>query len=121
MKRLLLVSLLLAAVIAPAALAKTDAAPKPITVAMSSGVTPHPISVTSTFRPVPRSITIVSSGPVNDVRVATSACYGEKHGYAPISTARDDGPGRIAVGYDHTAARCTITAKKHPPRSLVGR
>jgi hypothetical protein len=88
-----------------------NAVPQTITVAMSSAVTPSsPITVARTFSPVPRSITVVSSGPVDDVRVETSACYGQKHGYAPISRARDDGPGRIGVGYDHTASRCTIAA-----------
>src|SRR5262245_12330728 len=43
-------------------------------VAMSSAVTPtDAITVTKLFSPVPRSITIVTSGPVNDVRVRTSA------------------------------------------------
>src|SRR5262249_32294567 len=80
-------------------------------VATSSAVTPsEPISVSRKFSPVPRSITVVTSGPVNDVRVETSACYGQKHGYAPISRARDDRAGRLAIGYDHTASRCTITA-----------
>src|SRR5262249_45903418 len=89
----------------PASAART------ITVAMSSAVTPSdPISVSRKFSPVPRSITVVTSGPFNDVKVETSACYGQKHGYAPVSRARDDGPGRLAVGYDHTATRCTIIA-----------
>ena len=105
MKRLLIVFLAVAAVLAPAALAQT------ITVATSSAVTPSgPITVTSTFHhPLPRSITLVTSGPVNDVRVRTSACY-RKNGEDVISTARDDRPGRLAVGYDHTATRCTIIA-----------
>jgi hypothetical protein len=88
-----------------------NAVPRTITVATSSAVAPaSPITVSSTFSPVPRSITVVTSGAVDDVTVATSACYGPKHGYAPISRARDDRAGRIAVGYDHTATRCTITA-----------
>jgi hypothetical protein len=92
-----------------------------ITVASSSAVTPsNPITVSSTFSPVPRSITVVTSGPVNDVRVATSACYGEKHGYAPMSSARDDRAGRIAVGYDHTASRCTITATAEASSATPG-
>jgi hypothetical protein len=116
MKRLFIFCLAVAAVLAPAALAQT------ITVATSSAVTPsRPITVTSTFSPVPRSITVVTSGPVNDVRVATSACYGPKHGYAPISRARDDRPGRIAVGYDHTATRCTITATAEASSAKPGR
>jgi hypothetical protein len=79
-------------------------------VAMSSAVTPSDaITVTKEFNPVPRSITVVTSGPVNDVRVRTSACY-RKNGEDVISTARDDRPGRLAVGYDHTATRCTIIA-----------
>src|SRR5262245_28662343 len=78
---------------------------------MSSALTPAgPITVSQKFSPVPRSITVVTSGPITDVRVETSACYGPKHDYAPISTARDDRPGRLAVGYDHTATRCTITS-----------
>jgi hypothetical protein len=90
MKRLLVVSLLAAAVLAPAAAAKT------ITAAMSSSVTPSdPITVSQKFSPVPRSITVVTSGPINYVTVATSACFG-KYGYAKISTARDDRPGRLA-------------------------
>jgi hypothetical protein len=80
-------------------------------VASSSAVTPSdPIAVSSTFNSrLPRSITIVTSGPVNDVRVRTSACY-SKSGADVISTARDDRAGRLAVGYDHTATRCTIIA-----------
>jgi hypothetical protein len=79
-------------------------------VAMSSAVTPSDaITVTKEFSPVPRSITIVTSGPVNDVRVRTSACY-RQNGEDVISTARDDRPGRLAVGYDHTTTRCTIIA-----------
>ena len=122
MRRLLVVSLLLAAVFAPAALANTNTTPKTITVATSSGVTPsRPITVSSTFSPVPRSITIVTSGPISDVRVETSACYGKKHGYAPISRARDDRAGRIAVGYDHTASRCTIRATAEASSAKPGR
>jgi hypothetical protein len=81
-----------------------------IIVATSSGVTPSdPVTVTSAFRhPLPRSITVITSGPVTDVRVRTSACY--SHSDDVISTARDDRPGRLAVGYDHTAGRCTIIA-----------
>jgi hypothetical protein len=89
---------------------------------MSSAVTPsEPITVLQKFSPVPRSITVVSSGPVNDVRVETSACYGQEHGYAPISRARDDGPGRLAVGYDHTATRCIITATASADSAKPGR
>ena len=104
MKRLLVVFLLAAAVLAPVALART------ITVAMSSAVTPSgPITVSSTFHhPLPRSITVVTSGPVTDVKVRTSACY--VSGRDVISTAHDNRPGRLAVGYDHTATSCTITA-----------
>jgi hypothetical protein len=87
-----------------AALARTA------TVATSSAVTPSdPITVSSSFHhPLPRSITVVTSGPITDVRVRTSACY--SGGEDVISTARDNRPGRLAVGYDHTATRCTITA-----------
>jgi hypothetical protein len=101
---------------APAASARTN------TVAMSSAVTPSdPITIYQKCSPVPRSITVVTSAPVNDVRVETSACYGQKHGYAPISRARDDGPGRLAVGYDHTATRCTITATAEASSAKPGR
>jgi hypothetical protein len=51
----------------------------------------------------------------------TSACYGQKHGYAPISRARDDRPGRLAVGYHHTATRCTITATAEASSAKPGR
>jgi hypothetical protein len=89
---------------------------------MSSGVTPSdPITIYSKLSPVPRSITVVTSGPIDDVRVSTGACYGQKHGYAPISTARNDRPGRIAVGYDHTATRCTITATADASSAKRGR
>jgi hypothetical protein len=116
MKRLLIVFLAVAAVLAPAALAQT------ITVATSSAVTPSgPITVTSTFHHrLPRSITVVTSGPVNDVRVKTSACY-SKSGEDEISTARDDRPGRLAVGYDHTATRCTIIATAEASSAKPGR
>src|SRR5262245_57986910 len=90
---------------APASVARTN------TVAMSSAVTPSgPITISQRFSPVPRSITVVTNGPIIDVRVEASACYGPKHDYAPISRTRDDHPGRLAVGYDHTAMRCTLTA-----------
>jgi hypothetical protein len=120
MKRLVVVSMLVAAVVAPAALA-TTIVPKVITVASSSAVTPSDaITVTKKFSPVPRSITIVTSGPVNDVRVRTSACY-RKNGEDVISTARDDRPGRLAVGYDHTTARCTIIATAEASSARPGR
>jgi hypothetical protein len=79
------------------------------TVATSSALTPSdPITVSSTFHhPLPRSITVVTSGPITDVRVRTSACYA---GGDQISTARDNRAGRLAVGYDHTATTCTIIA-----------
>jgi hypothetical protein len=89
-------------------------------VAMSSAVTPSDaITVTKEFSPVPRSITVVTSGPVNDVRVRTSACY-RKNGEDVISTARDDRPGRLAVGYDHTATRCTIIATAEASSATPG-
>jgi hypothetical protein len=115
MKRLLILPLAVAAVLAPAAFAQT------ITVATSSAVTPSgPITVTSTFHHrLPRSITVVTSGPVNDVRVRTSACY--SGGEDVISTARDDRPGRLAVGYDHTATRCTIIATASASSAKPGR
>jgi hypothetical protein len=122
MKRLLAVSLLVAAVLVPAALAKTTAVPKPITVASSSAVTPSgTLTISKQFSPVPRgSITVVTSGPVNDVRVRTSACY-RKSGQDVISTARDDRPGRLAVGYDHTTTRCTIIASAEASSAKPGR
>ena len=50
MKRLLVFSLLAAAVAAPAALAITNTVPKPITVATSSGVTPSgPLYISRKF------------------------------------------------------------------------
>jgi hypothetical protein len=115
MKRLLVLSLLAAAVAVPAASART------ITVAMSSAVTPSdPITITSAFnRALPRSITVVTSGPVTDVRVTTSACY--SHGDDVISTARDDRPGRLAVGYDHTATSCKIIATAEASSAKSGR
>jgi len=115
MKRLLVFSLLAVAVLAPAAAAK------PITVAMSSTVTPSdPITVSSTFHHrLPRSITVVTSGPVTDVRVRTSACYSSSGDV--ISTARDNRPGRLAVGYDHTATRCTIYATAEASSAKPGR
>src|SRR5262245_20516096 len=115
MKRLLVFSLLAVAVLAPAAAAK------PITVAMSSAVTPSdPITVSSTFhRPVARSITVVASGPVTDVRVRPSACYSSSGD--GISTARDNRPGRLAIGYDHTATRCTIDATAEASSARLGR
>ena len=115
MKRLLVVSLLAAAVLAPAAFART------ITVATSSAVTPSgPITVSSAFHhPLPRSITIVTSGPVTDVRVRTSACYAS--GQDVISTARDNRPGRLAVEYDHTATSCTIIATAEASSVKSGR
>jgi hypothetical protein len=99
----------------PAAFARTN------TVATSSAVTPSdPITVNSTFHhPLPRSITVVTSGPITDVSVRTSACYG-RHG-DEISTAEDDRPGRLAVGYDHTATRCTITATAESSSAKPGR
>ena len=114
-KRLLILSLLAAAVLAPAATAKT------ITVAMSSAVAPsNPITVSSTFHhPLPRSITVVTSGPITDVRVRTSACY--SHGNDVISTARDDRPGQLAVGYDHTATSCRIIATAEASLAKPGR
>jgi hypothetical protein len=116
MKRLLVASLVAAAVLTPAALART------ITVAMSSAVTPSsPITIRSTFHhPLPRSITVVTSGPITDVRVRTSACY-SKSGEDEISAARDDRPGRLAVGYDHTATRCTIIATAQASSAKRGR
>jgi hypothetical protein len=121
MKRLLAVSLLVAAVLVPAALAKTTAVPKPITVASSSAVTPSgTLTIFKEFSRVPRgSITVVTSGPVNDVRVRTSACY--RGSQDVISTARDDRPGRLAVGYDHTTTRCTIIATAEASSAKPGR
>jgi hypothetical protein len=115
MKRLLVLSLLAAAVLAPAASART------IIVAMSSGVTPsEPITVSARFNhPMPRSVTVITSGPITDVRVTTSACYA--HSDDVISTARDNRPGRLAVGYDHTASSCRFIATAEASSAKPGR
>jgi hypothetical protein len=77
-----------------------------------------PITISSTFRhPLPRSVTVVTSGPVTDVRVRTSACYA---GGDVISTARDNRPGRLAVGYDHTASICTFIATAAASSAKLG-
>jgi hypothetical protein len=91
------------------------------TVATSIAVTPsEPITVSSSFHhPLPRSITVVTSGPVTDVRVRTSACY--SGGEDVISTARDNRPGRLAAGYDHTATSCTIIATAQASSAKPGR
>jgi hypothetical protein len=102
MKRLLVVSLLAAAVLAPAASART------ITVATSSGVTPtDPIQIYNKVSPLPRSITVVTSGPITDVRASIS-CYDSKSNYS--STAHDNRAGRLALGYDHTMRACLVEA-----------
>jgi hypothetical protein len=122
MKRLLAVSLLVAAVLVPAALAKTVTVPKTITVASSSAVTPSKsLYVSKTFRPPPRSVTVVTSGPVNDVR-AEASCFRQSSYYqVPLSKASDNRPGRLAVGYDHTATRCTIRATAAASSAKPGR
>jgi hypothetical protein len=103
-------------VLAPAASART------IIVATSSAVTPsEPITVSSRFHhPLPRSITLVTSGPITDVRVTTSACY-SKSGDDVVSTASDDRAGRLAVGYDHTARECRIVASAEATSAKPGR
>jgi hypothetical protein len=116
MKRLLVLSLLAAAVFAPAALAQT------ITVATSSTVTPSgPLYVSQKFSPPPRSVTVVTSGPINDVR-AEASCFRQKSYYqVPLSKAQDNRPGRLAVGYDHTASYCTVRATAEASLAKSGR
>jgi hypothetical protein len=84
-------------------------------------VTPsEPITVSSAFNhPLPRSITVVSFGPITDVSVRTSACYGRDGD--EVSTARDDRPGRLAVGDDHTATSCKIYATATATAGKPGR
>jgi hypothetical protein len=114
MKRLLVVSLLAAAVLAPTAAART------ITVATSSGVTPSsdPIQIYNKVSPLPRSITIVTSGPIIDVRASIS-CYDSKSNYS--STARDNRAGRLALGYDHTMRACLVEAYATAKSAIAGR
>jgi hypothetical protein len=114
MKRLLVVSLLAAAVAAPAATAKT------ITVATSSGVTPSDsININNTVSPVPRSITIFTSGPITEV-TASISCRNRKRDYYS-STARDNRAGRLALGHDHTMSRCTVEATASAKSAKPGR
>src|SRR5262249_33071131 len=113
-ERLLVVSLLVAAVFAPAALGRT------IPVAMSSAVTPsEPLYVGKKFTPPPRSVTVVTSGPINDVRAEASCFRQESHYQVPLSKAEDNRAGRLAVGYDHTASYCEVqaTASAHSAKN----
>jgi len=85
--------------------------PRTITVATSSALTPsEPLYVSQKLSPPPRSVTVVTSGPINDVR-AEASCFRQKSYYqVPLSKAQDNRAGRLAVGYDHTASYCTIRA-----------
>src|SRR5262249_19406703 len=90
-----------------------------ITAAMSSGVTPSdPITVSSTLRPPPRSITVVTSGPVDSVS-AKASCY--RLPKPDVSTALDNRPGRLAIGYDHTALSWQVTATASAHSAKRGR
>jgi hypothetical protein len=83
-------------------------------------VTPSgPLYVSQTFTPPPRAVTVVTSGPINDVR-AEASCFRQKSYYqVPLSKAEDNRPGRLAVGYDHTASYCTVrvSASAHSAKS----
>jgi hypothetical protein len=68
---------------------------------------------------LPRSIAVVTSGPITDVSVRTSAC--SVSGEDVISTARDNRAGRLAVGYDHPASICTFIAVAEASSAKPGR
>jgi hypothetical protein len=90
-----------------------------ITPAMSSSVTPSkPITINLTFRPPPRSITVVTSGPITDV---TGDAVCRKKQALAMNRAHDNHPGRLALGYDHTARYCTVTATANASSAKPGR
>jgi hypothetical protein len=109
MKRLLVVSLLAAAVLAPVAAAKT------ITVAATTALTPDPVTITHTFRTekgkkLPREMYVVTSGPVGTVSTKVS-CYPSVNSYWPkVNRGSAYGPGRDGLMYDQDSYYCTVTA-----------
>jgi len=121
LKRALVSVLLGAAVLAPAAAAKT------ITVNTATALTPGSggVTIARTFtggvftnlstgkkvvRTPPREMYVVTSGPVGGVSTKVS-CYPSASSYWPkVNRGAAAGPGRVGLMYDQGSASCTVTA-----------
>jgi hypothetical protein len=116
-KRLLALSVLVAAIVAPAAAATT------INVATATALTPgaDQITVTRMFYKLPREMTVVTSGPIGSVSAKTSCYTSSNSSWPKVNRAYDSRPGRLGLSYDHGAAYCSVTAYATGAKRSAGR